>query len=60
MSKKTPKTNEPEHKKTKYDLKMEARRKAEKKDKITSTISVPSASPCWQRSSLPQDISVSA
>lgn len=38
MSKKTPKTNEPEHKKTKYDLKMEARRKAEKKDKITSTI----------------------
>ena len=34
MSKKTPKTNEPEHKKTKYDLKMEARRKAEKKDKI--------------------------
>ena len=29
MSKKTPKTNEQEHKKTKYDLKMEARSKAD-------------------------------
>lgn len=38
MSKKTPKTNEPERKKTKYDLKMEARRKAAKKEQITSTV----------------------
>lgn len=38
MSKKPSKTNEPEHKKTKYDLKMEARRKAEKKEKVTATV----------------------
>ena len=48
MSKKTPKTNEPEHKKTKYDLKMEARRKAEKKDKITSTI-FRTVTPPWMK-----------
>ncbi len=38
MSKKPSKTNEQEHKKTKYDLKMEARRKAEKKEKVTATV----------------------
>ncbi len=38
MSKKPSKTNEQEHKKTKYDLKMEARRKAEKKERVTATV----------------------
>lgn len=38
MSKNVPQTNETERKKTKYDLKMEARRKAAKKEKITATV----------------------